>query len=211
MRLQSLNVWILGVWDSKRLWLSFQMALIFPPKSSPSVITRENLDGCFTLEESNPIKGIDNLMGRGQKYRVQFLNGNSALPGKTGLDTNVGFQSLVENQGAERVSFLGPFYGAEKDNLYHSADLYVLPTHTENFGMTVAEALAHGLPAIVTKGAPWPGLETHDCGWWIDIGVEPLVECLKKAMSSSSEYLSEMGLRGRAWMRGIFHGMELGR
>ena len=41
--------------------------------------------------------------------------------------------------------------------------------------MTVAEALAAGTPAIVTTGAPWAGLEKQGAGWWIQIGVDPLV------------------------------------
>lgn len=62
--------------------------------------------------------------------------------------------------------------------------------------MTVAEALAHGVPAIVSKGAPWSGLETHNCGWWIDIGKKPLAETLREAMSKTDNELSAMGERG---------------
>ncbi|AXI54093.1 hypothetical protein C1J05_05965 [Sulfitobacter sp. JL08] len=40
------------------------------------------------------------------------------------------------------VTFYGPVHGVAKDALYRASDLFVLPTHTENFGLVVAEALA---------------------------------------------------------------------
>jgi glycosyltransferase involved in cell wall biosynthesis len=66
--------------------------------------------------------------------------------------------------------------------------------------MTVAEALAAGTPAIVTKGAPWGGLEKQGAGWWIDIGVDPLVACLEQALATPPTHLAEMGRAGREWM-----------
>ena len=57
---------------------------------------------------------------------------------------------------------VGPVFGRDKDELYRKADLFVLPTYSENFGVVVIEALAHGCPVITTKGAPWQELE--NCG-----------------------------------------------
>ena len=80
----------------------------------------------------------------------------------------------------------------------------VLPTLNENFGLTVAEALAAGTPAISTKGASWSGLEREGCGWWIDHGVEPLAAALAHAMALPREALKAMGDKGREWMvRGL--------
>ena len=79
--------------------------------------------------------------------------------------------------------------------------LFVLPTLNENFAMTVAESLAAGTPVIATKGAPWAGLETESCGWWIDHGVEPMAAALAAAMARPPEALRVMGARGREWMQ----------
>ena len=81
---------------------------------------------------------------------------------------------------------------------YRSADLLVHPSISENFGITIAEGLAAGLPVICTKGTPWTELEEHKCGWWIDVGVEPLVATLKVAMDLSDDERREMGERGMA-------------
>jgi len=102
-------------------------------------------------------------------------------------------------------------FGEEKLRAYQAASLFVVSTHSENFGMTVAEALAAGTPAIVSKGAPWRGLETEGAGWWIDIGVDPLIACLEKALRCSSSELEAMGQRGRTWMERDFSWPRIGQ
>ena len=75
----------------------------------------------------------------------------------------------------------------------------------------MAEALAAGVPAIVTKGAPWAGLERGQAGWWIDVSVDALVACLEVALSQSTGTLAEMGLRVRAWMEAEYSWSNLGQ
>lgn len=77
--------------------------------------------------------------------------------------------------------------------------------------MVVAEALAHGCPAIVSHGAPWAGLEEKKCGWWIDNSIETLTSTLKKAMQLPSQYLRNMGIRGREWMEKDYSWESVGK
>lgn len=102
---------------------------------------------------------------------------------------------------ADSVTYIGAVADEAKSALYQRADLFVLPTFSENFGLVVAEALAHGVPVITTKGAPWRDLETHGCGWWIDIGVGPLAAALREAMSKTDEERRAMGDAGRVYVR----------
>lgn len=98
----------------------------------------------------------------------------------------------------QQISFVGGVYGKAKWEEYKDADLFVLPTHSENFGIVIAEALATGIPVITTKGTPWEELETQNCGWWIDIGVASLVKALKDAFGKTLRELQQMGANGNS-------------
>jgi glycosyltransferase involved in cell wall biosynthesis len=112
---------------------------------------------------------------------------------------------LITHQEAPAdIIFTGPVYGADKDSLYRMADLFILPSFTENFGVVVTDALANGVPVITTKGTPWAELVTRRCGWWIDIGVAPLVETLRKGMGLCDEERRIMGENGKLLVESKF-------
>ena len=98
---------------------------------------------------------------------------------------------------SEVVKFVGGVYGAEKVCLLQSADFFVLPTYSENFGIVVAEALACGTPVITTHGTPWKELEEYACGWYIPVGVNALKKTLREAISETEETIERMGRNGR--------------
>lgn len=97
----------------------------------------------------------------------------------------------------DMVKFTGGVYGDSKWELFRHADVFVLPTHSENFGIVVAEALACGTPVITTKGTPWQELETDGCGWWTEIGTEALIAALRKFLALSDGEIERMGRNGR--------------
>lgn len=105
---------------------------------------------------------------------------------------------------SEVVKFVGGVYGAEKVSLLQSADFFVLPTYSENFGIVVAEALACGTPVITTHGTPWRELEENECGWYIPIGANALEETLKKAISTKEKDRERMGRNGRYLVESSF-------
>ena len=56
-----------------------------------------------------------------------------------------------------RTDWIGPVWGDERWPYFQGADLFCLPTHSENFGLAVLEACQVGTPALTTTGTPWAG------------------------------------------------------
>ncbi len=109
------------------------------------------------------------------------------------------FRARLREAGVlDRTLFTGRVDGDAKRRLLASADVFVQPSFQENFGITIAEAMASARPVVTTTGTPWHELRDRDCGWWIDIGTEPLVAALDDAMGRAPEELLAMGDRARA-------------
>jgi glycosyltransferase involved in cell wall biosynthesis len=66
------------------------------------------------------------------------------------LDRDPAFAGGVRRRAGDRVTFPGTRTGAELDRAYAAADLVVLASHAETYGMVVTEALARGLPVLAT-------------------------------------------------------------
>jgi glycosyltransferase involved in cell wall biosynthesis len=156
------------------------------------------------LARVHPKKGVDILLRAWRNVQDRFSDWQLVIVGPDDGGHLPKMKSLAANLGARRVSFEGKIPQSEKSRRFISSELYVLPTHNENWGVSIAEALAHGVPAIVGRGAPWSGLETHGCGWWIENRVESLTETLRTALALSPEELAIMGASGRKWVEECF-------
>lgn len=155
------------------------------------------------LGRLHPKKGIENLLAA-----CAMLNNDSGFPwsltiagaGDPGYTRNIRAR-IKELALSGRVRMVGWVAGEAKQKLFHKADILVVPSFTENFGIVVAEALAHGVPVIASKGTPWSRMEDIGCGLWL--GNDPA--SLKEGIERMSRMpLREMGLSGREWMKREF-------
>lgn len=151
------------------------------------------------LSRFHPIKGIPDLVEAWALVRPAGWRLLLAGPDEGGHRAEV--ERLIADRGlSDTVTVRGAVGEDEKRSLLGSADLFVLATHSENFGVVVAEALAAGLPVITTRGAPWESLITHKCGWWTNVGSQAVAEALRDATSLPPDALQAMGARGKAYV-----------
>ena len=153
------------------------------------------------------VKGVDRLV---RAWKLVAREGWELVIAGPDCGMLEELKQIVAEKKLPRVSFVGEINGHAKYEFLASGDIYVLPSDTENFGVTVAEALASGTPVVASQGTPWQGLERERCGRWVPIGVETLVEALKEMMSMSDEERAAMGTRGREWIRRDFSWKGIG-
>ena len=148
------------------------------------------------ISRIHPIKGLPNLVSAWAKVRRDNWRLIIAGPDECGHLKEV--RKQIDALGlTEDFEFHGMVTGTDKSRLFSEADVFILPTHSENFGIVIAEALSYGLPVITTRAAPWKDLEAYSCGWWVDSSASGLEYALLKAMDSTPELLSEMGFRAK--------------
>ena len=148
-------------------------------------------------------KAVDHLVAAWGNVATKFPEWSLEIAGPDCGAVPV-LKSMIAGRRIPRVSFVGELHGMEKYKFLAMADIYVLPSLTENFGITIAEALACGTPVIASKGCPWERLEEMECGWWTDIGIDALTAQLESSLSTSPETLERMGKKGNAWMAAEF-------
>ena len=152
------------------------------------------------LSRIHPKKGLDLLFSAfsqlpndiKSKWQINIVGDGDKEYGLHDL------QNLVQSKYSDLpIRILGPQYGAKKMKCYQEADLFILPTYSENFGMVVAEAMCCGLPVITTTGAPWEIIKTNKCGWWVEPTVKEIYQALSEALIQTHEELTQKGLISR--------------
>ena len=170
-----------------------------PAPSGPTV-SNGGERTALSLGRIHPKKGLDHLVRAWARLEAAHPDWHLRIIGPSELGHDQELRALAATLRLHRISIEEPVYGHAKLAIMRAAHVFVLPSLNENFAITVAEALAAGVPVIATKGTPWSRLETEGCGWWIDHGVEPLVASLSRSMSMSPAALKVMGVKGRAWV-----------
>jgi glycosyltransferase involved in cell wall biosynthesis len=156
------------------------------------------------LGRIHPVKGLANLLHAWQQLGP--LKGwELVLVGPDDVGHRAELERLAtELKIADRVQFIGAASEQDKWQWYQTSDLFVLPSFTENFSVSVAEALAAGLPVITTTGTPWQEVQEQGCGWWIEPTVDALTKTLLKATSITDHERRAMGRRGSDWAQSRF-------
>lgn len=146
-----------------------------------------------------PVKGIDLLLRAWAAVRPAGWLLEIAGPDEAGHRSEL--EALAATLGVRHVTFVGPLTEAAKWVALAGADLVVVPSRSESFGLVVGEALAAAVPVLTTVAVPWPSMETAEAGWRVPVTVEGLAAGLQRATALDDGQRSAMGARGQALVR----------
>jgi glycosyltransferase involved in cell wall biosynthesis len=150
------------------------------------------------LARLDPIKGLDILLlalGQLARRREDFA---LIVAGDGSQEYRNEMVTLAQNSGiGGKTLFLGPVFGTTKWQILTGAEIFVLSSHHENFGLAVAEALTVGLPVVISRHVNLAG-DIRAAGAGIVVGCSPSeVRVAVETLLDSAQLRNEMGSRGR--------------
>jgi glycosyltransferase involved in cell wall biosynthesis len=129
----------------------------------------------------HPVKGIDRLLAVWDGLCRRHGGWHLVLAGPD-QGRFVDKVTISNPDDRARIHLPGQVSAAEKWALLGRADLFVMPSDHENFGLAIAEALVAGVPTITTHGTPWKALAETGAGWWVQADAGALGDALDEAM-----------------------------
>ena len=152
------------------------------------------------LGRIDPKKGLDLLAIAFEKIHDQFPETHLVLAGPDNID----FSPIVKDYFAEvscleAVTFTGMLTGTLKYAALAAANLYVAPSYSEGFSMSVLEGMASGLPCVITTGCNFPEAGIEKAALVVDIDATQIANALFWCLANSEE-AKQMGNRARQFI-----------
>ncbi|NJO53386.1 MAG: glycosyltransferase [Leptolyngbyaceae cyanobacterium RM2_2_4] len=169
----------------------------FFEKSFPEVCGNKII---LFLGRIDPKKGLDLLAGAFARVRHQFPQSRLVIAGPDSINfLPVAKSFFLEAKCLDAVIFTGMLTGQDKLSALASSDIFVLPSYSEGFSMSILEGMASGLPCIITTGCDFPEAATAQAALVTDINAESIASALIGCLNDP-ETASEIGERGRQFV-----------
>jgi glycosyltransferase involved in cell wall biosynthesis len=166
-------------------------------KQANKVLPKEQKIVLF-LSRLDPKKNIEGLLRAFAAVRRQRANALLVIAGDGPADYILALKNLAQAEGvAQAVTWVGHLDGERKWDTLTSADVFILPSFSENFGIAAVEALTAGLPCVLGSGvAIADSIAAAGAGLVTEPDASSIAEALNRLLGDE-ELLRNMGTRGR--------------
>jgi glycosyltransferase involved in cell wall biosynthesis len=139
------------------------------------------------LSRIHPKKGLDLLLHALARSSAGWQDWKLVVVGDGDSNYMASLKKLASRLGNRlpRIEWVGPIWGEDRWKYLQGADLFCLPTHSENFGIAVLESLHVGTPVMTTDQTPWRGNAGEE-GFFI---VSPDVDSIAAGMTRALDRL----------------------
>jgi glycosyltransferase involved in cell wall biosynthesis len=163
------------------------------------------------LGRLHPKKNVANLIRAwNHTFNSQYRKNDSWVLAIAGWDQGGYENDLKRIANVASVVFLGPRFGAQKNECYRACDAFILPSLSEGLPMTVLEAWAYAKPVLMTSECNLPEGFSAEAALRIGPSPDEIAAALKQLAEMSDEDRSQMGIRGRALVTTKFSWPRIG-
>ncbi len=150
------------------------------------------------LGRLSTIKGLDILICAFKQVLSSFPECNLLLIGPDYKGYKIKIEQLIKKNRMENsVIIAGLLQGKEKFCALKESDIFILPSYSEGFGMSVVEAMLSGLPVIISKEVGiWNVIKDNQCGIVVDLNAEDIAEGIIDLLRNHKRRI-KMGENGR--------------
>lgn len=117
-------------------------------------------------------KGFDILIKAFKQVLLQHPDSYLLIAGPDETEGKNLLRLISELNLSQNVFLIGALDNQEKIDFLANADLFVLPSHNENFGNVYVESLAAGTPIVASLNTPWQNVEDYNCGKWVSNNID---------------------------------------
>ena len=175
----------------------FSNPKILSPKEFMQKFAKVNLSPdkiIVSMGRIHKVKGFDILIKSFKEILKKYPNAVLLIAGKDDGELE-NLKKLIKKLNIEdKVFFPGPLYKENKRDFLANADVFALPSHTENFGIVYVESLAAGTPIIASKNTPWEEVEQYNCGKWVENSVEETLKAIMEILKKDKNELKKKSI-----------------
>jgi glycosyltransferase involved in cell wall biosynthesis len=159
--------------------------------------TTRNKHLILFLGRIDPKKGLDLLASAFAQVHNKFPHAHLVVAGPNSIGYLTTVKDYFVQAGCEgAVTFTGMLTGTLKYAALAAANLYVAPSYSEGFSISILEAMAAGKPSIITTGCNFPEAAYAKAAHVVDINASEIANALVQCLSCPEE-TQKMGIRAR--------------